>query len=146
MTKRPLKEKPGGGWAANPPPTRNPFALSSADGQLAAKKKTVGQQMADLALQPSFSAATVALAYLGQPHGELSVTGLIKAMNVTVDDISAGDMSRVEAMLIAQAHAMQAIFVDLAGRGARTERMEHRESLLRMAFRAQNQCRMTLET
>ena len=102
--------------------------------------------MADLALQPSFSAATVALAYLGQPGGELSVTGLNEALKVSIEDISAGDMSRVEAMLLAQAHAMQAIFVDLAGRAARAQRPEHQESLLRMAFKAQNQCRMTLES
>ena len=102
--------------------------------------------MADLALEPSFSAATVALAYLGRPGGELSVTGLIEALKVSINDLSTGNMSRVEGMLMAQAHAMQAIFVDLAGRAARCERPEQREAFLRMAFRAQNQCRMTLET
>ena len=145
MTKVSTQKRLAVASSSNPPPARGPVALSSASGQLVAKK-TVAQQMADLALEPSFSAATVALAYLGQPGGELGVTGLIEALKVSIDDISAGDMSRVEAMLIAQAHAMQAIFVNLAGRGARVEWPEHRESLLRMAFRAQNQCRMTLET
>ena len=146
MTRPPLKKKPAVSWTANPPRTQSRLALPSAAGQLVAKRKILEQQMADLALQPSFSAATVALAYLGQPGGELSVTGLNEALKVSIEDISAGDMSRVEAMLLAQAHAMQAIFVDLAGRAARAQRPEHQESLLRMAFKAQNQCRMTLES
>lgn len=131
--------------AVNPPPTRCPLALRSAGGQLITKKSP-GQQMADLALEPSFGAATVVLAYLGQPGGELSVTGLIEALKVSIEALNAGDMSRVEAMLFAHAQALQAIFVDFAGRAARADRPEHREPLMRMAMKAQNQCRMTLDT
>jgi hypothetical protein len=129
--------------SATPPGS---LVLPSADAELNAEKKSAVKQMAALALEPSFGAATVAQAFLGRPGGELSVTGLIDALKSSIDDLSTGDMGRAEAMLMAQAHAMQAIFVELARRGARSDQANQRESLLRMAFKAQNQCRMTLET
>src|SRR4029078_2672284 len=59
-----------------------------------------------------------------------------------------GDLSRAEAMLIAQAHALDAIFVRLAllavpPAGASVEQCE---TFIRLALKAQSQCRTTLET
>jgi hypothetical protein len=102
--------------------------------------------MADAALQPSVGAAVVTQAYLGSSGGEMGVTDLIDALKASIDELGSGDMSRAEGMLLSQAHALQAIFVDLARRSVGLERAEHREASLRMALKAQNQCRMTLET
>ena len=43
-------------------------------------------------------------------------------------------------------HALQAIFMNLARRAASPEYLKQWEAYLRMAMKAQNQCRMTLET
>lgn len=102
--------------------------------------------MAEMALRPSVNGAAVAIEYLSQPDGKLSITGLNNALTDCIDELHAGDMGRAEAMLFAQAYALQSMFVNLARRGARSERPEHREASLRMALKAQNQCRMTLET
>lgn len=55
-------------------------------------------------------------------------------------------MQHCEAMLVGQAHALQSIFVSLARRAVNQEYLKHYETYLRLALKAQNQSRMTLET
>lgn len=59
-----------------------------------------------------------------------------------------GDLSRPEHMLIAQAHSLDAIFNKLANQAAVNigEHMDAVDKYLRLALRAQSQCRATLET
>jgi hypothetical protein len=49
-------------------------------------------------------------------------------------------------MLYGQVQALQDISVTLARRAARQDQLPQWDAAIRMAFRAQNQCRMTLET
>jgi hypothetical protein len=55
-------------------------------------------------------------------------------------------MKRCESMLMGQAEALQAMFVSYARRAQAQEYQKNLESFFRMALKAQNQCRMTLET
>jgi hypothetical protein len=59
-----------------------------------------------------------------------------------------GDLSEVEAMLTAQAISLDGVFNEMAGRAARNfgQHMSVAETYLRLAFKAQAQCRATLET
>lgn len=69
-------------------------------------------------------------------------------MGALADQLEAwdGSMKEPEAMLYSQAHACQAIFANLARTAAVQTNHAHWESTLRMALKAQNQSRMTLET
>ena len=49
-------------------------------------------------------------------------------------------------MLFNQAQALQSIFVNLSCQAARQEYRSNQELFLRLALKAQNQCRTTLET
>lgn len=64
--------------------------------------------------------------------------------------VKGGDMSRPEEMLLAQAHALDALFANLARRAhgnmGQGNFLHAAETYLRLALRAQNQCRATLET
>lgn len=60
--------------------------------------------------------------------------------------VQRGDMSHAEAMLINQASALQALFVRLSERAMEQAHMPNLEGFMRMALRAQSQCRATLET
>lgn len=60
--------------------------------------------------------------------------------------VQGGNMSHAEAMLITQATALQSLFVRLAERGLSQEHMPNLEAFMRLALRAQSQCRATLET
>lgn len=57
-----------------------------------------------------------------------------------------GDMTRVENMLLAQAHILDAMFGNLVTRALTSKHMANLESLMRLAFKAQSQCRATLQT
>lgn len=63
--------------------------------------------------------------------------------------VRGGDMGRAESMLIAQAHSLDALFANLARRACGNMgggHLEATEIYFKLALRAQNQCRATLET
>jgi len=60
--------------------------------------------------------------------------------------VNRGDLAHAEAMLANQASALQALFVRLSERAMEQTQMPHIEGFMRMALRAQSQCRATLET
>lgn len=113
----------------------------------AAPDREKSEAMAKMALRPSVNAAAVMVSY-GKPLGiaEDDIAALMDRLSDEVQDVWAGDMKRAEAMLFGQAHALQAIFMNLARRATTQEYLKQWEAYLRMALKAQNQCRMTLET
>lgn len=105
------------------------------------------QASAKLFLSPSVNAAAVAVEYLKQPFGDQQDIGaLVDCLGDSVKDVWAGDLRRAEAMLYGQATALQAIFTNLARRANSQEYLRHLETYLRLALKAQSQCRATLET
>jgi hypothetical protein len=74
------------------------------------------------------------------------VNALAKTLSLQIDDVNNGNMKRPEAMLLAQAHTLDQLFNTLAQRAHRRETVSSCETHLRLAFKAQNQCRTTLET
>ncbi len=105
------------------------------------------QASAKLFLSPSVNAAAVAVEYLKQPFGdEQDMGALVDCLSGSVKDVWGGDMRRAEAMLYGQATALQAIFTNLARRANSQQYLKHLETYLRLALKAQSQCRATLET
>lgn len=104
------------------------------------------EAMAKMAMRPSVNAAAVMVSY-GKPLGiaDGDIAALMDRLADDVKDVWAGDMKRAEAMLFGQAHALQSIFMNLARRATSQEYLKQWEAYLRMALKAQNQCRMTLE-
>ena len=76
----------------------------------------------------------------------LDVPSLTDELRAQGAAVNRGEMAHVEAMLMNQATALQAIFGRLVERGMNSEYMPAFEGNMRMALRAQNQCRSTLET
>ena len=101
--------------------------------------------LAEVATHPSFNAAAV-IAEFGGASGELELKALTLRLSDSVDAVWANDMRGPEAMLYSEAHALQAIFVDLSRRATKQSHMGNYESFMRMALKAQSQCRATLET
>lgn len=74
-------------------------------------------------------------------------------LNEAVDELSRqtaavnrGDTTRAEDMLVAQAHTLDALFTHLASRALSAKHMGGLESYMRLALKAQNQARATLQT
>ncbi len=94
---------------------------------------------------PCTNAAAVVAEYT-KAFGEQDVQALMEQLRTTFDQVENGDLQHCEAMLVGQAHALQSIFMNLARRAANQEYLKQYEMYLRLALKAQNQSRMTLET
>jgi len=93
----------------------------------------------------SLNAAAVVAAYT-RKDDDIEIACLVRALSDGVREVWGGDTRQAEAMLYGQAHALQAIFMTLARKASRQSTHQQTEGYLRMALKAQNQCRMTLET
>lgn len=77
-----------------------------------------------------------------------SVTDLVEQIGQHAKTVRDGNMDRPEAMLVAQAHTLDTIFNSLAQRAAQNMAagyMQATDTYLRMAMKAQSQCRTTIE-
>ena len=106
-----------------------------------------GREYAQMLTSPEVAACRIQRAM--QPKNladEIDVPGLLATLRGHGTAVNAGDLSRAEAMLMNQADALQAIFVNLTERGLRREYLVHMEAFMRLALKAQSQCRATLQT
>lgn len=96
--------------------------------------------------RPEVQAAAVIQAFEGDNH---EVNALIRELTVQAEAVRRGDMGRAETMLIAQAHVLDEIFANLARRSHANMKagyLDATERYMRLALKAQSQCRTTLET
>lgn len=77
---------------------------------------------------------------------EIDVPGMLATLRDQAAAVQRGDLTHAEAMLINQASALQSLFVRLSERAMEQAHMPNLEGFMRMALRAQSQCRATLET
>lgn len=79
---------------------------------------------------------------------ELGLKELILALHSQVVEVQQGDLKSVESMLLSQSVTLNAIFAEMARRAAMNMNgnIQATETYMRMALKAQNQSRSTLET
>lgn len=99
---------------------------------------------ARMVLNPAVRAAPTVSAY-GEVFGEHALEYLVDALSDQTNAVIDGDLRRGEAMLTVQAHTLDAIYNDLARRAIRVEHISQLEAYLKLALRAQSQCRATWE-
>jgi len=90
----------------------------------------------------------VAMELWGKYAGEVDLGELVTGLQTKAESIQDGNMKPVEAMLYGQAMALQTIFTNLARRSAMNagEYIDAADKYMRLALKAQSQCRATLET
>jgi hypothetical protein len=82
----------------------------------------------------------------GAEGGELDLTTLHRSMEGLAAAVNRGDLRVAESMLMVQAATLNAIFLNLAGRAEGNTSVDQFDMNMRLALRAQGQCRATLET
>ena len=135
------------------------------DGRMKAKKKTevvqpVGKGvltvscededqdkvLAQTALQPTINAAAT-IRHASKTLGELHLMELIKELQHQASEVNSGNQQRSEGMLIAQAHTLDMLFNELTRRSINNlGQLNIADQYMRLALKAQSQCRTTLET
>jgi hypothetical protein len=81
----------------------------------------------------------------GRFAGAADLAGLVKDLRERIEQVQAGDMSSVEAMLYGQAMTLQTMFTSLARQAASETGLKQYQAKLTFALKAQAQCRSTLE-
>jgi len=97
-------------------------------------------------LHPAVQGAFTVEKY-NKAYGELDLLRLANSLIKQTNSSNEGDLKRGVAMLTAQAHTLDTIFNNLAQRAALNmgEHMQACETYLKLALRAQSQCRATWE-
>jgi hypothetical protein len=115
------------------------------------KDETEGQAFTRAFAGPFVTSGHV-LQRIQEPLGnsEASHSDYVSAMVKASDKVNAGDMKDVEAFLVSQAMVLNGWFGELSRRAANNlktpDYFEGAQVLFKMAMKAQNQARMTLET
>lgn len=112
------------------------------------KGKSRERLLVEVGFSPCGASANTARTFAVDFAGELHITEAITVLQTKAAKVQGGDLSDVEATLTAQAVALDAIFNGLAKRAALNigQYMGACETYLRLALKAQAQCRATLET
>jgi hypothetical protein len=79
-------------------------------------------------------------------YGDIDVTSLQRSVVESTRRVAGGDLSGAEALLMSQVMTLNAIFVTLARRAQANESVSQFQVNLRLALKAQGQCRATVET
>lgn len=106
------------------------------------------RQSAECAISSLTSNAVTARLFAHGTFGLSDLTECVAVVREKVAQAQTGDMSDIEATLISQAAALNAIFAEMARRAALNmgTHLQATDTYLKNAFKAQAQCRATLET
>lgn len=122
-----------------------PRKIMSIDG---ADKTEFRRGLAKMATSPEFSTYRI-LQSVEQKTGvwePMDVPILMEELRNQAAAVNRGEMAQAEAMLMNQATALQSLFSRLTERALGNETLPAFEANMKMALRAQSQCRATLET
>ncbi|CAN7497711.1 hypothetical protein LJR074_003441 [Acidovorax sp. LjRoot74] len=110
--------------------------------------QTDAAQIAAMALGSVAANAMTARSFAKGTFGTLDVTECVMTLKQRVDTTHGGDLKHAETTLTAQAATLDAIFNEMARRAALNmgEYLDATERYMRLALKAQGQCRATLET
>jgi hypothetical protein len=123
-------------------PSQTPLVIKCREGEnaeLAGVRALTGSVVSNALIVSTFGKSTVGI------HNLNIVCDVLKESTQRIKD---NDLQDVEAMLISQAAALNVMFCECTKKASQNmgEYMQATESYMRMALKAQNQCRATLET
>jgi hypothetical protein len=105
-----------------------------------------GQLLADIVVAPCAN-ASLSICELSTRAGSLDLTQVRQALGTemlkVLDD---GNLRRQEGTLVAQSHTLDALFAHLLHLSVNSKTLGHMETYMRLALKAQSQCRTTIET
>lgn len=123
-------------------PERSPGVISTQ----ARDGDTAAQATARTVLRPSIGAAIATQAVYGKLIGDeyLEMGALSDELVEQCSKVHNGDLKRMESMLVAQAHTLDALFNRLTHRAMAQQYLKQYECYMRLALKAQAQARATV--
>ena len=121
---------------------RNPMTLEISQHS----NETIEQAVARVATNSVVRGAATGRQYAHPMFGsDLELSAYTEQLQKQAEAVNGGDMKGVETMLLTQANTLDMIFNQLARKSALCDYMPQMEANLRLALKAQSQCRTTLE-
>ena len=110
--------------------------------------KTKERQLAEIGLSSYAANAHTAALFAQSTFGKIGIAEALAVMRSKAMKIEAGDLSELEATLTVQAATLDAVFNEMARRAALNmgQHLDATEKYMRLALKAQGQCRATTET
>jgi hypothetical protein len=122
------------GRAAPNKKTANTFKLTDRG------KENKATANAAAALRPTLNAAVTIHQIVKPDFGELDLSGLLNSLDDQVKRVNQGNLGRQEALLVAQAHTLDAIFNSLTRRAVLNmgQYLDATDKYMRLALKAQS--------
>jgi hypothetical protein len=124
----------------DPPSTTNAFVAVEETGKR--RLRTV----AKIALDPATRAVVGGQAFAKNLMGDSDVAASIAVLREQIKEIGTGNLQAAEASLLAQANTLDLIFNGLVRKAAQSDTLVKYEMFMRLALKAQSQCRASLAT
>ncbi|MDH3672664.1 MAG: hypothetical protein OES46_16150 [Gammaproteobacteria bacterium] len=131
------RQRPKSDVAATKPVSSHKAVTLAAESKAKERKRRIARGL----LRSSLHAATFIDDYKGDYVSELA-----EELSAQIEKVGAGNLEDVEAMLFAQAHTLQVMFLNCACRMNRAKYLNQMQAHGQLALKAQNQCRTTLAT
>lgn len=109
------------------------------------KDQTKEQALAELKTKSNFLSTAVRESFDIGVGDEFSFQATMQVLEKTIAQIQSGDLSKIEEMYISQAVALESMFASLARRAKAQDKLLQYETHMRLALKAQNQSRATLQ-
>jgi hypothetical protein len=109
--------------------------------------KSQERALADLVLDPAATGMSTSKTFAKGTFGETDITSLYLVIEEGIRAVRAGKMDGPEALLVSQANSLNLIYTELSRRAALNmgEYIQASERYMRLALKAQAQCRSTIE-
>lgn len=112
------------------------------------QQKSKEARLAEVGLDPAATNMATSMLFSKGTFGDLALTEVYQEMRAKVAAVRKGCMDGPEALLVGQATSLNLIFTELARRSAANmgEYIDAADRYMRLALKAQAQCRATIET
>ena len=103
------------------------------------------KRMNELAVSASLLNATLAKPFFDSILSEVSLVNISNGIKQQLTEVQAGDMTSIEAMLVAQANSLQIMFVSLGRKAISQTGLPQYTAMFNLALKAQAQSRATIQ-
>ncbi len=122
----------------NKPDKRRVLAIS-------ATEESAGRVIAEAVLGGMVGNASAALSFASHLNADVDLTECVGVVEREISAVNKGDLNKLEGMLTAQAIVLNAIFNNYAKKALASEYVSQLDLNMRIALKAQAQCRTTVE-
>ena len=109
------------------------------------KNQTKEEALAEFQSKSEYLSTAVIESFCVGLGDDFSFQSTMQVLEKTIQQIQSGDLSKIEEMYISQAVALEVMFTSLARRAKAQDKLLQYETHMRLALKAQNQSRATLQ-